>query len=111
MDKLPGRRKAAAALASAPAAAPLIYAVAGSEGYQAASNVDFASFCALKAWRGRGRAGQGATRGAHCLCKCFFNNCMPQLADPPEINVTHVCVGKRASKYVCVLVCVCANVR
>lgn len=109
MDKLPARRKAAAASASAPAAAaaPLIYAVAGREGYQGASNVDFASFCALKAWRGRGRASQGATRGAHCLCKCFFNNCMPQLADPPEINVTHVCVCGQASEQLCVCECVC----
>lgn len=56
-----------------------------------------------------GEQGKGATRVAHCLCKCFFNNCMPQLADPPEINVTHVCVcvGKRVSNFVCV----CANVR
>lgn len=62
LDKLPGWREAAAAPASSAAAAipaagggvPLIYAVAGSEGYQPASNVDFASFCALSR-RGMGR--------------------------------------------------------
>lgn len=58
--------------------------------------------------RGVDVAGQakGATWGAHCLCKCFFNNCMPQLADPPEINVTHVCVCGQASEQLCVWVCV-----